>query len=66
MVINMELALIFHPEGVNLFILQNVGKATTAEVSWGVVPVLAILGLLLLWISWVPRLTTWLPALLIK
>lgn len=64
MMINMELALISPPEGMNLFILQNMAKSNAAEVSWGVVPFLIIMGLFLALISLVPSLVTWLPALL--
>jgi C4-dicarboxylate transporter DctM subunit len=63
MVVNMELALISPPEGLNLFVLQNLGKASAAEVSWGVVPFLVIIAIFLALISLVPSLTTWLPTL---
>jgi C4-dicarboxylate transporter, DctM subunit len=63
MMINMELALISPPEGLNLFILQDLAKATAGEVSRGVVPYLIIMALFLLLMSLVPGLTTWLPAL---
>jgi C4-dicarboxylate transporter, DctM subunit len=63
MVINMELALISPPEGLNLFILQNLAKATAKEVTAGVIPFLVIIGLFLLLISLVPSLTLWLPGL---
>lgn len=66
MVINMELALISPPEGLNLFILQNLAKATASEVSRGVIPFLIIMGLFLLLISCFPGLTTWLPGLIMK
>jgi C4-dicarboxylate transporter, DctM subunit len=66
MVINMELALISPPEGLNLFILQNLGKASAAEVSWGVVPFLIIIAIFLALISFVPSLTTWLPSLMVS
>jgi C4-dicarboxylate transporter DctM subunit len=59
-----ELALISPPEGINLFILQEIGKASAAEVSWGVVPFLVIMALFLLLLCVFPELTTWLPALL--
>jgi len=59
-----ELALISPPEGINLFILQEVGKASAAEVSRGVVPFLVIMALFLLLLCVFPALTTWLPALL--
>jgi C4-dicarboxylate transporter, DctM subunit len=58
-----ELALISPPEGINLFILQEIGKATAAEVSWGVVPFLIIMGVFLLFLCIFPALTTWLPTL---
>ncbi len=64
MVINMELALISPPEGLNLFILQNLAKATASEVSRGVIPFLVLIALFLVLISCVPSLTTWLPSLL--
>jgi len=64
MVTNMELALISPPEGLNLFVLQDLAKATAAEVSWGVVPFLIIIGLFLALISLLPELVMWLPAAL--
>jgi len=35
MVVNMELALISPPEGLNLFVLQDLAKSTASEVSRG-------------------------------
>ena len=58
-----ELALISPPEGINLFILQEIGKATAAEVSKGVIPFLAIMGIFLLVLCIFPSLTTWLPTM---
>jgi C4-dicarboxylate transporter, DctM subunit len=66
MMINMELALISPPEGLNLFILQDLAKSTAAEVSRGVIPYLVIIALFLALISLVPSLTTWLPAVVMK
>jgi C4-dicarboxylate transporter DctM subunit len=64
MVINMEMALISPPEGLNLFILQNLAKATAAEVTRGVIPFIVIMALFLLLICIFPELATWLPALM--
>jgi len=61
MMINMELALISPPEGLNLFILQDLSKATAGEVSRGVIPYLFVIALFLLLLSLFPALTTWLP-----
>jgi C4-dicarboxylate transporter, DctM subunit len=66
MVINMELALISPPEGLNLFILQNLAKSTASEVSRGVIPFLVIIALFLILISCFPSLTTWLPSIIMK
>ena len=54
MMINMELALISPPEGLNLFILQDLAKSTAGEVSRGVLPYLALIVLFLLLISLFP------------
>jgi C4-dicarboxylate transporter, DctM subunit len=66
MMINMELALISPPEGLNLFILQDLAKSTASEVSRSVVPYLLIIALFLILISLVPSLTEWLPAAMMK
>jgi C4-dicarboxylate transporter, DctM subunit len=60
-----ELALISPPEGINLFILQEIGKASAAEVSKGVIPFLIIIGVFLLFLCIFPALTTWLPTLVL-
>ncbi len=64
MVVNMELALISPPEGLNLFILQDMAKATAGEVSRGVIPFLIIIGIFLALVCAVPSLSTWLPSLM--
>ena len=64
MVINMEMALISPPEGLNLFILQNLAKATAAEVTRGVIPFIVIMAGFLFLICIFPELATWLPALM--
>ncbi len=63
-VVTGELALISPPEGINLFILQEVGKSTAAEVSRGVIPFLILMTVFLALISIFPGLTGWLPAVL--
>jgi C4-dicarboxylate transporter DctM subunit len=60
-----EMALISPPEGINLFILQEIGKATAAEVSRGVIPFLVLMGVFLLLLCLFPSLTTWLPTLVL-
>jgi C4-dicarboxylate transporter DctM subunit len=60
-----ELALISPPEGINLFILQDIGRATAAEVARGVIPFLVIMALFLTFICIFPSITLWLPAVLL-
>lgn len=64
MVVNMEMALISPPEGLNLFILQNLAKASAAEVTRGVMPFLVIMAVFLLLVCIFPEMATWLPALM--
>ena len=59
-----ELALISPPEGIVLFIIQDIAKATAAEVSWGVIPFLVIMALFLLLLCVFPSLAMWLPTVL--
>lgn len=62
-VVNMEMALISPPEGVNLFILQNLAQSNASEVTRGVIPFVIIMGIFLALISCFPILATWLPSL---
>jgi len=64
LVVNMEMALISPPEGLNLFILQNLAKATAAEVTRGVIPFIVIMAVFLVLVCIFPELATWLPALM--
>jgi C4-dicarboxylate transporter DctM subunit len=63
MMINMELALISPPEGLNLFILQNLTGCTAKDISIGVLPFLVILCVELILVSCFPSLAMWLPNL---
>ena len=60
-----EMALISPPEGINIFILQEIAKSNAAEVSRGVIPFLIVMGVFLLILCLFPSLTTWLPVLVL-
>jgi C4-dicarboxylate transporter DctM subunit len=63
-VVNMELALLTPPVGLNLFVIANITRAPLSEVVRGTLPfLLLMLGLLLL-ITYVPGLSLWLPNLI--
>lgn len=61
--VNMELALITAPVGLNLYVLATVSKTPIATVIKGVNPFLVILLGLLLLITYVPDISLWLPRL---
>jgi len=59
--VNMELALLTPPIGLNLYVLSSISRAPLAEVIRGVNPfILLLLGLLVL-VTYVPEISTWLP-----
>ncbi|MGH6946904.1 MAG: TRAP transporter large permease [Kiloniellales bacterium] len=62
LMINLELALITPPVGMNLFVIKGITQAPMSEIVMGVLPyvLLLILGLLLV-LVW-PDLALWLPA----
>jgi C4-dicarboxylate transporter DctM subunit len=63
-VINMELANITPPVGLNLFVIQAIQKDISfQEVLRGTVPFMFAIVAALLLIWWEPRLATWLPAM---
>ncbi len=65
MVINIELALLSPPIGLNLFVMSNVTGRPVSEVLRGTIPFfLIMLGLLML-VTFVPALSTWLPNLVL-
>ncbi|RAI01740.1 TRAP transporter large permease [Acuticoccus sediminis] len=63
--INMELALLTPPVGLNLFVLSSITKAPMAEVIRGIVPFVVLIALLLLAVMVVPQLSLWLPTLVL-
>jgi len=64
-VINVELALLTPPIGLNLFVLSGVSKASVAEVARGVLPFLLLMLGLLLAVTFLPQLSLFLPTLLL-
>jgi C4-dicarboxylate transporter DctM subunit len=64
MVINMEIALLTPPVGLNLFVISNISNTPLADVVRGTTPfIILMLGLLFL-ITYVPAISLWLPKLM--
>lgn len=60
-VINMELALLTPPVGLNLFILKTISKEPLATVIKGATPYVLLLLILLVLVTFVPQISLWLP-----
>lgn len=63
LVLLVEIGLITPPIGLNLFVLQGVGKISLRDVSLGAVPFGTVMVLFLFLLYFVPSLVTWLPEL---
>jgi len=61
--INMELAVLTAPVGLNLFVLSSIAKTPLSVVTKGVFPFELLLFLFLMLITYVPIITLWLPKL---
>ena len=66
MVINMELALLTPPVGLNLFVIASISRTPLSEVIRGTLPFITLMLGLLLLITYVPAISLWLPHLLMK
>ena len=62
-VINMELAVLTPPVGLNLYVLSSISKAGIAEVVRGIGPFIVLLLGLLLLVTYVPAISLFLPNL---
>ena len=63
--INMELALLTPPVGMNLFVLSTITRAPLAEVIRGTTPFIILMFFLLILITYVPAISLWLPRLVL-
>jgi len=61
LMINLELALITPPVGMNLFVIKGIAKAPLSEVIRGALPYAALMLLGLIFVFAFPPLSTWLP-----
>ncbi|WP_174802904.1 TRAP transporter large permease [Martelella limonii] len=63
LVVNMEIALLTPPVGMNLFVLKSVADTGIDKVIKGMVPYIGLMLVLLAFITFVPAVSTWLPDL---
>ena len=62
LIVNMEIAFLTPPIGLNLFVLSSIAKAPLAESIRGVAPFVALMFLFLLIVMSFPELSLWLPS----
>jgi len=63
--LNMEIALITPPVGLNLYVIQGIAKVTISKVLRGVFPFFFIMLVGLVFYALFPGLSTWLPSIMI-
>jgi len=63
--INMELALLTPPVGMNLFVLSTITRAPMAEVIRGSTPFVILMAILLILVTYIPEISLWLPRLVL-
>lgn len=63
LVINMELAFITPPVGLNLFVIQSISNISIGNIFRGVLPYIVILFFLLMLVTYIPAISLWLPNL---
>ena len=63
LVMNIEIALLTPPIGINLYVMASTSGRGLGEVVRGTVPFLVLMLGLLVLVTFVPALTTWLPGL---
>lgn len=61
LVINMELALMSPPVGLNLFVISNISKIPLTSVLRGTIPFFVLMLMMLIVVTYVPIVSTWLP-----
>lgn len=63
MTVNMELALITPPVGLNLYVLSSITNAGIGEIVRGILPFIFLMALLVGLITYVPEISLWFPSL---
>lgn len=61
LIVNMEIAFLTPPIGLNLFVLSSIARAPMSEAVRGMWPFVVIMALFLMLITYVPEISLWLP-----
>jgi C4-dicarboxylate transporter, DctM subunit len=61
LIVNMEIAFLTPPIGLNLFVLSSIARAPMTEAVRGTIPFVLIMAAFLILITYVPEISLWLP-----
>jgi C4-dicarboxylate transporter DctM subunit len=61
LIVNMEIAFLTPPIGLNLFVLSSIARAPVTEAMKGVLPFIGVMVGFLILVTYVPEISLWLP-----
>ena len=61
LIVNMEIAFLTPPIGLNLFVLSSIAKAPLTEAVRGMAPFVALMAAFLALVTYIPEISLWLP-----
>ncbi|PJE28802.1 C4-dicarboxylate transporter, DctM subunit [Pseudooceanicola antarcticus] len=61
LIVNMEIAFLTPPIGLNIFVLSSIARAPMSEAIRGMLPFVALMALFLLLVTYIPEISLWLP-----
>jgi len=64
MVVNLAIGLFTPPVGVNLYVASGIARISLQEISRGVIPFVISALIVLMLVTYIPVISTWLPDLL--
>ena len=66
LIVNMEIAFLTPPIGLNLFVLSSISKAPLSEAVNGMIPFVALMAVFLILVTYIPEISLWLPRTLMN
>ncbi|WP_010140154.1 TRAP transporter large permease [Oceanicola sp. S124] len=61
LIVNMEIAFLTPPIGLNIFVLSSIARAPMSEAIRGMLPFVALMALFLILVTYIPEISLWLP-----
>lgn len=66
LIVNMEIAFLTPPIGLNIFVLSSIARAPISETARGMLPFVLIMAVFLILITYIPEISLWLPTTLMQ